>query len=71
MAEGAQGPQGLVHSARPQQIVIEHGSHPVADKERQIAPLAKKGAILIDGEVSGTPSMVAVRKGVVYLAGDL
>jgi 3-hydroxyisobutyrate dehydrogenase len=65
-----QGPQGLVRSARPGQIVIELGSHPLSEKKRQIAPLAQKGAILIDGEVSGTPSMVAVRKGVVYLAGD-
>lgn len=65
-----QGRQGLVHSARPKQIVIEIGSHPVVDKERQIAPMAAKGAVLIDGEISGTPTMVAARKGVVYLAGD-
>ncbi len=64
------GPHGLVHSARPGQIVIELGSHPVPDKERQIAPLAQKGAIFIDGEVSGTPGMVAAKKGVIYLAGD-
>jgi putative dehydrogenase len=68
--ETMQGRQGLVQSAHPGQIVVELGSHPLADKERQVAPLAQKGAILIDGEVSGTPSMVAVRKGVVYLAGD-
>src|SRR6185436_9616815 len=30
----------------------------------------KKGAIYLDGEVSGTPGMVAARKGVIYLAGD-
>jgi 3-hydroxyisobutyrate dehydrogenase-like beta-hydroxyacid dehydrogenase len=65
-----QGPRGLVHSARPGQIVIELGSHPVPAKQRQIAPLADKGAIFIDGEVSGTPGMVAARKGVIYLAGD-
>jgi 3-hydroxyisobutyrate dehydrogenase-like beta-hydroxyacid dehydrogenase len=64
------GPHGLVQSARPGQIVIELGSHPVPDKERQIEPLARKGAIFIDGEVSGTPGMVSARKGVVYLAGD-
>lgn len=64
------GPQGLVHSARPGQIVVELGSHPVPDKKRQIAPLADKGAAFIDGEVSGTPGMVAARKGVIYLAGD-
>ncbi len=64
------GPRGLVHTARPGQIVVELGSHPVPDKERQIAPLAQKGAIFIDGEVSGTPGMVSARKGVIYLAGD-
>src|SRR5271156_6393610 len=64
------GPSGLVQSARPGQIVIELGSHPVPDKQRQIAPLAEKGAIFIDGEVSGTPGMVSARKGVIYLAGD-
>ncbi len=64
------GPNGLVHSARPGQIVVELGSHPVRDKERQIAPLAEKGAIFIDGEVSGTPGMVVAKKGVIYLAGD-
>src|SRR5580704_15491447 len=64
------GPRGLVQSARPGQIVVELGSHPVPDKKRQIAPLAQKGAIFIDGEVSGTPGMVSARKGVVYLAGD-
>src|SRR5271155_3528643 len=64
------GPQGLVQTARPGQIVIEPGSHPAPDKQRQIEPLAQKGAIFIDGEVSGTPGMVSARKGVVYLAGD-
>jgi 3-hydroxyisobutyrate dehydrogenase-like beta-hydroxyacid dehydrogenase len=68
--EVVHGPHGLIHSARPGQIVIELGSHPVPDKRRQIEPLAQKGAIFIDGEVSGTPGMVSARKGVVYLAGD-
>src|ERR1700677_4802241 len=68
--EVVHGPDGLVHSARPGQIVIELGSHPVPDKQRQIAPLGDKGAIFIDGEVSGTPGMVSAKKGVVYLAGD-
>src|ERR1700761_7866381 len=64
------GPRGLVQTARPGQIVVELGSHPVPDKKRQIARLQEKGAVFIDGEVSGTPGMVSARKGVVYLAGD-
>lgn len=68
--EVVQGPHGLVRTARPGQIVAELGSHLVPDKERQIAPLAAKGAVFIDGEVGGTPGMVTARKAVVYLAGD-
>ena len=64
------GPHGLVQSARQGQIVVELGSHAVPDKKRQIEPLAEKGAIFVDGEVSGTPGMVLARKGVIYLAGD-
>ena len=64
------GPRGLVHSARAGQIVVELGSHPVPDKKRQIALLAQKGTTFVDGEVSGTPGMVAARKAVIYLAGD-
>jgi 3-hydroxyisobutyrate dehydrogenase len=68
--EVMQGDKGLVRTARPGQIVVELGSHPVPVKERQIGPLAAKGATFIDGEMSGTPGMVEQRKGVVYLAGD-
>lgn len=68
--EVVQGPGGLVHSAHHGQIVVELGSHPVPVKERQIAPLAAKGATFVDGEVSGTPGMVQQRKGVIYLAGN-
>ena len=39
-------------------------------KEKQVAPLATKGAAYLDGEVSGTPGMVAARKAVIYLGGD-
>jgi 3-hydroxyisobutyrate dehydrogenase-like beta-hydroxyacid dehydrogenase len=68
--EVVQGPNGLASAARPGQIIIELGSHPVPDKERHVAPLAAKGAAFLDGEVSGTPGMVAARKAVIYLAGD-
>jgi 3-hydroxyisobutyrate dehydrogenase-like beta-hydroxyacid dehydrogenase len=70
LEEVVQGPQGLINSARPGQIIVELGSHPVPDKQRHVAPLAAKGAAFLDGEVSGTPGMVAARKAVIYLAGD-
>jgi 3-hydroxyisobutyrate dehydrogenase-like beta-hydroxyacid dehydrogenase len=68
--EVVNGPNGLIHSARPGQVIVELGSHPVPDKQKHVAPLAKKGAAYLDGEVSGTPGMVQARKGVIYLAGD-
>ena len=68
--EVVHGPHGLIHAARPGQTVAELGSHPVPDKKRQIGPLAEKGAVFVDGEVSGTPGMVTARKAVIYLAGD-
>jgi 3-hydroxyisobutyrate dehydrogenase-like beta-hydroxyacid dehydrogenase len=70
LEEVVQGPRGLVHAARPGQIVVELGSYALPVKSRQIGPLAEKGAVFIDGEVSGTPGMVSARKGVIYLAGD-
>jgi 3-hydroxyisobutyrate dehydrogenase-like beta-hydroxyacid dehydrogenase len=70
MDEVVNGANGLIHSARPGQIIVELGSHPVPAKEKQVAPLAKKGAAYLDGEISGTPGMVAARKAVIYLGGD-
>ena len=63
------GPEGLLKTARAGQIVIELGSHPVPVKQRYVAPLADKGVTFLDGEVSGTPGMVAQRKAVIYLGG--
>ncbi len=70
MNEVVNGPNGLIHSAKPGQIIVELGSHPVPDKQKHVATLGQKGAVYIDGEVSGTPGMAAARKAVVYLAGD-
>jgi 3-hydroxyisobutyrate dehydrogenase-like beta-hydroxyacid dehydrogenase len=70
LEEVVSGPNGLLKSARPGQVVVEFGSFPVPVKSRYIAPLADKGAIFLDGEVSGTPGMVAARKAYIYLAGD-
>ena len=64
------GPDGLIHGVRPGQIVLELGTYAFAVKERQRVALAEKGAIFIDGEISGTPGMVAERKSSVFIAGD-
>jgi 3-hydroxyisobutyrate dehydrogenase len=68
--EVVNGPDGLLQSARPGQVIVELGSHPVAIKERYVGILGGKGAAFLDGEVSGTPGMVAARKAYIYLAGD-
>jgi 3-hydroxyisobutyrate dehydrogenase len=70
VGEAVNGSQGLIHSARPGQIIVELGSHPVPEKQKHVAPLAAKGATFLDGEVSGTPGMVQARKAVIYLGGD-
>ena len=70
LEEVMQGPRGVVKAAQAGQIFVELGSHPVPDKQRHVASLASKGALFLDGEVSGTPGMVASRKAVIYLAGD-
>jgi 3-hydroxyisobutyrate dehydrogenase len=64
------GPNGLIHSARAGQIIAELGSHAVPEKERHVPTFADKGAVFVDGEVSGTPGMVSARKAVIYLGGD-
>jgi 3-hydroxyisobutyrate dehydrogenase len=70
LAEVIQGERGLLKSARAGQIIVELGSYPVREKEQYVAPLAQKGAVFLDGEVSGTPGMVQARKAVIYLAGN-
>jgi len=69
LEEVVHGPDGLLGVARSGQIVVEFGSHPVSVKERYVAPFAEKGVTFLDGEVSGTPGMVAARKAVIYLGG--
>ena len=66
-----EGDGGLLESAREGQIITELGSHPVAEKGAFVAPLAAKGAVFLDGEVAGTPGMVAARKANIFLAGPL
>jgi 3-hydroxyisobutyrate dehydrogenase-like beta-hydroxyacid dehydrogenase len=61
--------EGLSKTARPGQVVVCFSSHTVPVKQQYADQLAQHGAILLDGEVSGTPGMVVARKASVYLAG--
>ena len=70
LEEVMRGLNGLVDSVKQGQIIVEFGSHAVPFKEQFVDVLGARGAIFLDGEVSGTPGMVAARKGVIYLAGD-
>lgn len=63
------GPGGLVEGVRAGQVVVCLSSHPVPVKQAFAATLAERGAVLLDGEVSGTPGMVEARQAAVYLAG--
>jgi 3-hydroxyisobutyrate dehydrogenase len=67
--EVVRGSGSLLESARTGQIVVEFGSHPIPIKQQYVMPFAAKGVAFLDGEISGTPGMVAQRKGVVYLGG--
>ncbi|HEX4422014.1 MAG TPA: NAD(P)-binding domain-containing protein [Kofleriaceae bacterium] len=51
-------------------VVVALGSHPIADKQRHREHCAARGAVLLDGEISGTPAMTAARRAVVLIAGD-
>lgn len=62
--------QAVAGAVRPGQIVVEFGSHALSALKRQEHALSARGAIFLDGEVSGTPGMVAARKAVIYLGGD-
>src|SRR5262249_26942017 len=65
-----QGPNGLIKSARPGQIIVELGSYPVPDKERYVAPLPAQGAGFLDGEVSGSGGRGVAGRGGTTPAGD-
>lgn len=69
MASVVSGSDGLAGAVREGQIVVCLSSHPVVVKQAFADALAAHGAVMLDGEVSGTPGMVEARKAAIYLAG--
>ena len=62
LEEVVSGPNGLVHSARAGQIVVELGSHSIPVKEKYVAPLAAKGAIYVAGDQAAAQKIEPVVK---------
>ena len=60
----------LAESGRPQQIVIETSTLPIAAKQEARRSLGARGTILLDCPLSGTGSQARVKDLIVYASGD-
>jgi 3-hydroxyisobutyrate dehydrogenase-like beta-hydroxyacid dehydrogenase len=70
MHAGFEGPDGLAAGAHAGLTVLEMGTF-AAELKAQLAALLKpKGAAMLDSPISGTPSMVASKVGVLFVSGD-
>jgi 3-hydroxyisobutyrate dehydrogenase len=70
LAETMEGEAGLRAGLGPEHVVLEVGSYPLEVKEAWRRRVSESGALLIDGEISGTPAMTAARQAVLLLAGE-
>ena len=64
------GADGLVAGLGPGHLVLDLASYTLPFKRRLAEEVARTGARLLDGEVSGTPDMLRNRAGSIFLAGD-
>jgi L-threonate 2-dehydrogenase len=64
------GAGGLAEAARPQSVIVEASTLPLAVKERARLVLADRGAALLDCPISGTGAQMRVKDVVVYASGD-
>ncbi len=62
--------QAIAPALKPDQIVIGLGTHRASAKANAAQIATNAGATLLDGEVSGTPTMMKMGKASVLLAGD-
>jgi 3-hydroxyisobutyrate dehydrogenase len=70
MHEAYHGPAGLVQGTHPGLTVVEMGTFPVALKTELAERLRASGTPMLDSPISGTPSMVANKAGVLFVSGD-
>ena len=64
------GARGLRAGARPEQVMLETSTLPVAAKRSARDALAEHGALLLDCAVSGTPTSVRAGELALYASGD-
>jgi 3-hydroxyisobutyrate dehydrogenase len=64
------GPRGILAALKPGQVVIELGTYRKQFKLEQGALIEHHGGRILEAEVSGSPSMIAERKGALYLGGS-
>lgn len=64
------GPNGLLAAGRPDLLVVDIGAMALGRKLAARARLRTAGIEMLDAPVSGTPQMVAGRKGVVFASGE-
>ena len=65
-----EGHNGVIERLRPGHIIVTLGTYPINVKQRLADLTSAKGAVLLDGEISGTPAVVAQRRSVVFLSGE-
>lgn len=70
MHEAFEGPTGLIAGAHAGLTVLEMGTFPGTLKAELAAGLKSKHAAMLDAPISGTPSMVANKVGVLFVSGD-
>ncbi|MFM9886285.1 MAG: NAD(P)-dependent oxidoreductase [Burkholderiales bacterium] len=70
MHESFEGPHGLIAGAHARLTVLEMGTFSVALKSELATGLRAKGTPMLDSPISGTPSMVANKVGVLFVSGD-
>jgi 3-hydroxyisobutyrate dehydrogenase-like beta-hydroxyacid dehydrogenase len=63
------GPGGLLPALDAGAILIETSTHPVDAKRWAAERLAERGAVLLECEITGVPTMVAARQCVFFISG--
>ena len=63
-------PEGLLAGLRPGHVVLDLATYALPFKQELAARVAAQGALMLDGEVSGTPDMLRANAGTIFLAGD-